>query len=299
MQKQKLILPIAIILAMTFVVTIVSAAVESSIGPGGIIIGGNYSSSNFLVNCTTASDADDCEGCLNATIQYASDGGDAVNGTTLCTIVNNTDDDITFMSSENSACATAYAALTEVDNTPGYNFTCSFYNKSETGKFPVINASYSIWNVGVDNTAPTVTLSADYSSVNLGRYFKYTISISDATTGLNTESTYVYCNMTDAEGDVDKDGVISTSASGTDFKHTDVAGDYVISCTATDYAGNVATDTETVTAKTTGAPIQVGDGEGFSITGLTDKLKDLSQTQMVIGLAVIIGLAIMFGKKKG
>ena len=292
MQNKKYILPIAIVFLMALaIVPMVSSDTYSTLV--GLSTGYNYSTMPTF-NCTTRNDSDDCHTCTNATIFYNATGG-ATTGTAgaiLCNLVNQSDDLFgheEFLSSTNSACASAWASLTDKDNTPGYNFSCVFSNASET----YIRNSSSVATVGVDQTDPTVTISSTYSSVNLGRYFQYTISLADATTGLLASTASTYCNMTDAEDVVDNDGVISTSASSVEFTHTDVAGDYVISCTATDEAGNSATDTLTVTAKTSGAPIVIGGEQGIA-----SSLKDLDSKTIIIVIIAIVLIAMAMGKKK-
>jgi len=287
MQKQRLILPIIAILVMTLaIVPIVSAATYSTLV--GVAEGTNYSTTMPVFNCTTRNDSDDCHTCTNATIFYNASGGATTGtaGSVLCELINITDDLFgheEFLSTSNAACAAAWAALTEADNTPGYNFSCVFSNSSAT----YARNGTAVGTVGIDRTAPTVTMSTDYSSVYLGRYFKYTIAIADATTGLLIS----YCNITDAEGEVDKDGAISTSATKTDFTHTDVAGNYNITCVAVDYSGNADNDSVQVTAKTTGAPI-VSGGEGV---GFLDRF---SRNQIIIGIIGIVVLVWLITKKK-
>ncbi len=292
-KKQKYILPIAIVFLMALAVTMVSGATLSNIS--GIIDHNNYTSA--VIICATLNDSDDCYNCRNATIWYNQTGGDVEDTATavaLCTIQSAgaivTTNTIDFTSTDESSCATAFEAL---DDALTYNFTCSFGNATEHGTANATdNAGASLGarsNIGVDNTNPVVTATADFSSINLGRYFKYTTVVTDATSGLTTS----YCNITDAEGDVDKDGSISTSASAVDFTYTDVAGDYVISCTGTDSAGNTDTDTVTVTAKTSGAPILFEEeGKGLSF------LKDLDNKTIIIAIVVIVLLAMAVGKKK-
>ena len=287
-QIKRFILPIAIIaiLAMSLV-PMISAAVATAVsGPAAL---GNYTT--LTLTCTSPHDADDGLACLNATFHYNASGGavDFRPGTELCVVHNNTGNDTTFVSTENAACATAFELLTDADNSPGYNWSCVVYNTTFA-----VNATTHIGSVGIDNTKPTLSVTSDYSSVNLGRYFKYTITLADATTGVTTDSAETYCNITDAEGEVDKDGVISTSASSTDFKNTHVAGTYVISCTATDEAGNTDTSSVTVTAKTTGRPIvSVPEGVGF--------IQGLDKQTVIIAIVVILLIAMAMsgkGKKK-
>lgn len=285
MYKRTYILPIAVILAMMLVVPMMSAAVTTAVsGPSAL---GNYTT--LTLTCTSPHDADDGLACLNATFHYNASGGavDFTPGTELCVVHNNTGNDTTFVSTENAACATAFELLTDANNNPGYNWSCVVYNTTFA-----VNATTHIGSVGIDNTAPTVSVTSDYSSVNLGRYFKYTTTLADATTGVTTDSTKTYCNITDAEGEVDKDGVISTSASSVDFKNTHVAGNYVISCTATDEAGNTATNTVTVTAKTTGSPIVSIPEEGKTF------IQGLEKKTVIIAIVVILLIAMVMSKKK-
>lgn len=287
MQTKRYILPLAIILAMTLVPIVSAATYSVLVGPSAL---SNYSAMPVF-NCTTRNDSDDCHQCQNATIFYNASGGATTGtaGSVLCDIPNSTAwGDEEFLSSENAACATAFLALTDADNSPGYNFSCVFSNLTAT----YLRNSSSVATVGVDNTAPTITLTTDYSSVNLGRYFKYTITMADNAVGVTTDVTKTYCNITDAEGDVDRDGVISTSASGTDFTFTEVAGTYNITCVAVDEAGNVA-DNESVqvTAKATGRPIvRVEEGVGF--------FDRFTRNQILIGIIVIVLIGWVITKKK-
>jgi hypothetical protein len=267
MQKQKLILPIAILLVMALVIPMVSA-IPVFQEP---VAGSNWSTArdtnwNFTITEGISNEI------TNISCKYNASGGSAALGTFIVEILNTSSNQTTFSSTA--------VTLPTTDSTD-YNITCVVKNLS------CVNHTLYVTDVGVDNTKPVVTMSTDYTSVNLGRYFKYTISISDATTGLEIS----YCNITDAEGEVDKDGVISTSASSVDFTYTEVAGTYNITCVAVDNAGNANNNSVQVTAKATGSPI-VFEEEGEGV------LERFSIQQIVIGILVVIGLVLLIGRKK-
>lgn len=261
-------------LVMTLV--LVSATADSSIGAPTPVAYANYTL--LTINCTTFADNDDCDECLNATIWYDATGVNALGTTELCTIVNDTDDDTEFLSTENAECAIAFELLTD-----GllYNFTCGFSNASDVG---VVNATNVIANVGVDNTVPSITVTTDFSEINLHRFTKYSTAISDATSGLDGTET---CTITNPQDDVT---TVSTSASINDdiWDDTGIPGIYTLSCTATDDATNTDTVLVTFEVKTTGPPVE---RNGVSL-GILDKIKGLDNwVWIIIAIVVVIVLA--------
>ena len=284
MKKQKLILPIAILLAVTLSILVIATS-DTRIGGPAPVSFGNYTTVTF--NCTT--NVTGCDECLNATIFYTStNGGQAIAGTALCTVTNDTEDDYEFLSTDNSACATAFEALTDGVL---YNFTCSFNNASDTSS--VINATNAIHNITVDNTIPSISVSTDYSEINLHRIFQYTTSVSDATSGLDTWD----CNVTTAGDEVFN--ISTTSTSDEEFSNTGEVGNYDVNCTATDLASNTAAGSARVKVKSSGASVKSKKGISISgLSGIFDKLKSLDQkTQLIIGVIVVI-LLIARAKKK-
>lgn len=267
------ILPIAIVFFTVMALVLVSGA-GTQIGGPTPVANANYTL--LTINCTTNVTA--CDECLNATIWYDATGAQALWTTELCTIVNDTEDDIEFLSTDNTACATAFELLTD-----GllYNFTCSFANETSSG---IVNATNVIANVGVDNTVPSITPTTDFSEINLHRFTKYSTAISDATAGLDgTEA----CTITGPQGDVT---TVSTSASINDdiWDDTGIPGTYTLSCTATDTATNTDTVSTTFEVKTTGPPVE---RDGVSL-GILDKIKGLdSRVWIIIAIIVVIVLA--------
>jgi len=266
MNKQ-ILLPIAILFTI-MTLFLVSGATTLNVP----VAGTNYTTITF--NCTTTTG--ECKGCLNASIYYNASGGDSYGDTLLGTITNDTDDDIEF---------TQLISIESLDDLLTYNFSCYVDNKTDQ----VLSAG--ITSVGIDNTGPTVSVTTDYSEITLSRIFKYTTAIADATSGLDgTES----CSIVDP---LDDSTSVSTSASSVIFEDTGIAGDYNLSCSATDDAGNTNSDSEIIKVKMTGPPIK-READIPIIGDILEKLKGLDRTTWIV-IIVIIGVIVLASRKKG
>lgn len=268
MQKQKAILPIAILMTV-FTIYLVSGAVTMA-NPE---TGKNYTAITF--SCTKAiGDAPH-----NTTLMWIVYNSTTVGHTVLGSLANTTHDGVAFSGA---------FSVESIADAYDYNFSCMADNNSATNVTSAIIA-----DVGIDNTDPVVTITTDYSAVNLHRYFQYTSSVSDATSGLDGNEN---CNLT---GLGDLQNVISvvtlsTSATNTVYERTDYTGVYNLSCQARDTAGNQDFTSTTVTVKTTGEPIKRTEG-GIDVSGIFNKL---DKTTWIIIIIIIIVIAMASKGKK-
>ena len=267
MKKRQIILPIAVLM-LVFTLALVSAATTLNVPASGT----NYTTITF--NCTTTTA--DCDECRNASIFYNASGG--ITGTRLgSAIANGSADDIDF---------TGSISIESLSDALTYNFTCEVDNGTDQ------DTSVGVTSVGVDNTAPSVSVSTDYSQVTLHRFFRYTSSVSDATAGLDgTEA----CTLTDPMGDTT---TLSTSGSNTIFDDTAEPGTYTISCSATDTASNTNSASTTVTVKTTGSPVKSVPDDGNFLTNIVVRLRELDQKTLIIIVVVILIIALAASGKK-
>lgn len=258
--KKIYLLPIVILMTlMTFV--LVGATIELNVP----VTNTNYTTITF--NCTQADG--DIKNSLNASIYYNASGGDT--GTYLGKIDNDTANDLDFTNS---------ISIESLSDALTYNFTCMLDNGTDQ------TYSVGIGSVGIDNTAPSISLTTDYSEVNQNRYFKYTTSLSDATSGLDGTET---CSITDPLSD---ETSVSTSASDVFWKDTSTKGDYVLECSSTDTAGNTNSDSVTVEVKILGKPIERKDEIGNIFGDIFSDSKNI-----LIAIIVFVVIVAIISKK--
>lgn len=259
MEKNKVVLPMLVILAAVAILPLVSAT--TLVSPQE-----NYNyTGTMLVNCTT--EVENCSNCENATIWYNS-AGDSPN-TVLTTIANDTAGDLHFSESVD---------ISSLSDATTYKFKCGVSNGTLVADNGISNSS-NVSSVTVDNTNPSVAVSLDLESQTAGRYVHYTTTLSDATSGLNTQS----CNATDPEDTVH---TLSTSASSLAFKidRTIDVGDWTFTCLATDWAGNSNTASETISIDSQGRVQKISSSGG----GLD--LGDSTLIFVIIGVILLIWL---------
>ena len=259
MKKQKLILPIVILCTIMTLMTLVLATTTIT----SPVEGGNYSGTVNLTVTTALSP-------YNCSFWYSSDGSPAI--TLMVAITNESEDDV--------ALSDGTFDISEFTDAVTYNISanCTVGDTGETAE--AVNVSF-------DNTDPSITLTKDYSKINLHRILKYSTSISDATVGLSGNEV---CNITNPRGVVTD---VSTSALITDaiFDDTGTVGNYTLTCYAADTAGNTDTESTSFEVKSTG-PLIRAEEEVKGISGFFDVIKNI-----ISGIAEAIG-NILSGFKK-
>jgi len=273
MQK-KLILPIAMLLTMMTLALVSAAEIVTVTVP---VTYTNYTTLTW--SCTTEVNATDRS--YNVTMYYNAAGGNCTigeGGTKLGSTVQNT--------SADQSVFTASPSIEGLDDLLTYNFSCYGDNESEQVY------STGITHVGIDNTDPVITPTTDYEEITLSRIFKYTTTISDATSGLDGTET---CTIVDPLGDSTS---VSTSASGAIFDDTGIAGDYNLSCSATDTAENVNSNSVIVKVKTTGAPLEREERTEIPIVGdILEKLKGIDRTTLIVIIVIIVAIVLASRKR--
>lgn len=205
-----------LLLAVLIMLPMISAA-TTIVAP---VSNGNYTGT-VSVNVTTA-----LVDAKNITCLYNTTAGLALGA---FTIVENT-----------SASQTVFTGSVDVSSyTDGitYNISCSAYNDTES------ETASPASGITIDNTDPVVTLSVvfDDMTVSSGSVFDYKCSIADAIDGSTTDV------FTVTDPDSSSTSLTVGSSDFLNFVDTNTAGDYVFSCAGTDYTGNSATSTATVT----------------------------------------------------
>lgn len=180
---------------------------------------GNYTGT-VSVNVTT-----DVAHALNVTCLYNSAGGVAT--TTFIEIVNTTTSQTVFTGTVDVAAYT---------DTATYNISC-------TANGDTTEVATAVTGITIDNTDPVVTLEVifDDMTVSSGSVIDYKCAIADA---IDSGTTNVF-TVTNPSSTVTS--LTVDSSNFLNFVDTSEAGDYVFSCAGTDYTGNSATSTATVT----------------------------------------------------
>lgn len=243
------------------------------------VTGYNYTAITF--NCTT-----DVPNPLNISIYYNSTAGKT--GAFLGKISNTSAAQKDFTSS---------ISIEALSDTLTYNMTC--YADNGTAQ----EYSVAVSKIGIDNTKPALSLSASTTSLDLNGLLKLTWSVSDATSGLASNS----LTLTSPNSETcPTQTYTATSATEQTVDATALGcpGTYTATLTATDKAGNTDTTTQSITLNAGGSLGGMGTsaGSGVSvetgvISGPGGKAKLDSQT---IAIIVIIILVVYFGliKKK-
>lgn len=179
---------------------------------------GNYTGT-VSVNVTT-----DVAHALNVTCLYNSAGG--VAATTFIEIVNTTTSQTVFTGTVDVAAYT---------DTATYNISCTA--NGDTTEVA------GVTGVTIDNTDPVITLEVvfDTLTVSSGSVIDYKCAIADAIDS-GTTNVFTVTNPSSTATSLTVD-----SSNFLNFVDTSEAGDYVFSCAGTDYTGNSATSTATVT----------------------------------------------------
>jgi len=262
MERKNCLIGLAIVLAISLCMmpSVLAATVINS-----PVVDNNYTTT-MNVSLTTA-----IANCLSCSFWYDSTG--AGGRTLLGTIENTTDSQTTF---EN-----AVLSITSFSDSATYNISANCTGDTD-------EEAVAVNPITIDNTVPVVTLSVPLSgeSESFGRVLDYKCSVSDAI-GLGTSS----ISVAHPSGD-DTTSTTLTVNSGDylQFVDTDYGGDYVFTCTGTDYTGNTASSTATVTmGDLMGAPRTAkkkGTGTGINTNVL-----------LLIGAIVVIYF-VMANKKK-
>ncbi len=210
MKKQKLILPIAILFTVMTLVLVSAAAAENNMSSP--IDGVNYTST---ITVTVNYDGHNSHNMSNVTCYYG-----ITSATTWLLEIENT--------TAYQRLFTGSATISAIADGLLYNITCYMRNASIGEDGSTYNKTFTVTKVGIDNRAPTIDISVDYSEITLHRILKYSTAMSDATSGL--DGTEV-CNITDPRGTVYS---VSTSADDAFFDETAITGTYTLSCSAAD-----------------------------------------------------------------
>jgi len=174
-----------------------------------------------------------------------------------------------------SMTGTITAALDDLD----VGINCSVGNETEIAGSTVVIVSF-------DSTNPIITPEIDEDSISVGGLFHYSVTMSDATTGVYTKS----CNITDPESTITS---ATTTASDLLFQTGRLIdeGTWTLSCTIADYAGNTASASATTRSSSMSAPYKK-DSEVSGFFGNLDK------TTLIVILIVVGLLIYIVGKKK-
>lgn len=227
-------------------------------------------------NCTISNIAVTGAG-YNTTIYYNASGGEAgITATKLGTASNTSTTQTEFTGTD---------SIESLADALTYNFTC--YSDNGTDQV----TSTGIGSVGIDNTAPSLSLTLLKSSIDAHGLQTLTWTSTDATSGLAST------NISSATPSTDRCPTESWStSSGTEqqMENVDCDGTYTITLTSTDTAGNTATTTDTFKISTSGfSDFSDLGGEMFDRDGDTGTNKN-----GIVIVLVIIGVGYLVTRKK-
>ncbi len=199
-------------------------------------------------NCTTNVLPAPSGKAYNVSIRYNVTGGSTTgaNGISLETVSNASGAQTEFIGT---------GSIEALGDALIYNFSCYGDNGTTQKMSPAVAV------VGIDNTAPTKTLTWDKPSVVFGSPHEISWTTADATSGIASVSVAVVPPNTDK--------CISQTYTDEDFTakqflDTDCDGTYTVTLTATDTAGNVATKEDTFDVLYPGAPVAGGLGSDLA-----------------------------------
>ena len=180
-----------------------------------------------------------------------------------------------------TANATGFTATIDVDALTDYaavEFNCTVGNATDT------LASDTITGLTFDSTDPVVTLFVDLDgeSQSYGRGLEYSCTTADAIDSGPTETFAV----AHPSGDTTSSTNLALQSVHLLFVDTDYSGDYVFTCTSTDYTGNSDSDAATVTVDDLGR-LKIVDGDSSS-----------SNTWIWVVLGVVLIWAVNNARKK-
>ena len=246
-------LGLGILLLLVLPIVVATTTVDSP------ITSGNYSSTLNVSISTNIANA------LSCSIWYDSTGADGK--TLLTSVANTTASQTTF---ENAA-----IVISSLSDTATYNISANCTGDTD-------EEAVGIESITLDSTAPSLNFLVPLGGDNedYGREVEYRCNPSDTVdTGITTTF-----SVTHPSEDTTSSTTLSTSGSLAKFTDTDFAGDYVFTCASTDYTGNSASESSTVTVDDLGR-IQGGTGNESSGTSIW----------VWVG---IIALAVVLLKKK-
>jgi hypothetical protein len=164
--------------------------------------------------------------------------------------------------------------------------------------------SSAVTFIGIDSSAPVLTLTLDKSSISPDNTETITWSSSDATVGLTSTNITVTSpdsNRCDTQSSADASGTMVLSNSSM----TGCKGTYTVLLTATDTAGNIATSTQTfrvIDAGYTGSSSSSSSTSGVTASSgsiLGNAEGGISTNVIVLIIGAIAVYFIFFKKKKG
>lgn len=219
----------------------------------------NHTGTIALVNCTT-----DVANALTAAIWYNATG---VSDAILTTVANTSTGQTVF-----SEASVDVSSLTDVAD---YDFWCAVVGDSSENS--TVKSS-----ITVDNTDPVVTLFVDLSgeTQSYGRGVDYSCTTTD---GIDSSPTEVF-SVAHPTGDTPTSTSLNLQSTKLFFVDTDYEGDFVFTCTSTDYTGNSDSSTATVTVDASGKAIRVQSND--------------SNTWMYIVLGIVLIWLVNNARKK-
>jgi len=245
-----------------FILPLMSAAV-AEVTP---ITGYNYTGT-VLVNCSYVNGTDELTNPTNANSDWWANSS----GTWAKLSVSGFDCSAT-------ACW-ATADISSLTDSVYTAFNCSLGNASAVN----VSSGAPVQLITFDSTDPSVSLIVQSSGSNIhnGNVVDYQCGTSD---GIDTSPTNTF-SVAHPSGDSVTSTSFTANLGKLTFTDTDYKGDYVFTCTSTDYTGNSASSSATVTVNELG-----------NIVGIKKGSSGINTTTLI--LLAVVGIVLYFAFKK-
>lgn len=222
---------LGLLVVLSLLFPLVSAAMTMNVP----VAAGNYTE-DITWSITTTMNA-----TMNMTCYYNVTGGEVSMSDILGSLVANT--------SEEQKTFTLPVTISSYTDAATYNVSCAARNNSEA-------QNVSRTGLTFDSTEPVVTLFVSFEggSQSYDGLLDYSCTTADAIDGSPTETFAV----AHPSGDETSSTSLTLQSTILTFGDTNYEGDYVFTCTSTDYTSNIGTDSKTVTIDSAGYPHIVG-----------------------------------------
>jgi hypothetical protein len=295
-----------LVLSLAFVVMLSMTLLVSAAAPS-MSISNWYNATTSTGNLSITVDVIAAENVTNVSCYYNASGGPSyptLNLTYLGSSINSSKGQTSFTIP--GTIATEYAHIV--------NVTCMLFNDSDSAgklELPGGNGSVSRWNITIDGTAPTLTLSIEQDRIAKRDSELLVWTGSDSGTGMQSVSlTTVSSDTTNCPTVTSTTTIDGKSATaGQDAlidEQTVCSGEYTVTWTATDYSGNKETKTGTFTVMAAGLTKSGSNTLGGSSKSSLSDGNEVGNSSSLLGtgntksilLIVVIVIFLYFVLKK-
>lgn len=273
--KKNLILAFILVMTMMPFVLALSDTITLVTPASSALVNGTYVFNATMVANTNIS---------NMSFYYSTDSG--ATWKILCSEVNATEDDLEYN------CSKSTTSLS--DSILGYYFNATGY-RAKAGTVATANGSIANTGIGVDNNAPTVTLTVSPTRIETHGTIKTDCIVSDSGSSLANQATTINWSFNTGQTN-ERSG--STTGLGTEYwsfsgVDTKDQGTYYVGCYVTDRAGQTGYATTDDVSVYSGGKANVIEPKKEGITLKGFDINNLTQQQKGIVIIVIIVVVVL------